>query len=60
MNRQSINEKIFKDISTEKTINTTLLSEVHNPVFIIWEKKDRILDVSSVAESEKIFPIHFR
>ena len=28
-------------------------------VFIIWGKHDRVLDVSSVAEFEKIFPHSF-
>ena len=56
MNRQSINEKIFKDISTQKAIETTLLSKIDIPVFIIWGKQDRVIDVSSVAEFEKSFP----
>ena len=56
MKRQSINEKIFRDISTQETIKTSLLSKVDIPVFIIWGKQDRVLDVSSVAKLEKSFP----
>ena len=48
MARQAVNEKIFKDISTEEMINIAFLPEIKQPVFVIWGEQDRVLDVSSV------------
>lgn len=56
MGRQAINQKIFNDISTEEMINIAFLSAIRNPVFIIWGKQDRVLDVSSVSVFEERIP----
>ncbi len=56
MERQVINAKIFNDIATEEMINIAFLSEIIVPVFILWGKQDRVLDVSSVGVFEEQFP----
>jgi pimeloyl-ACP methyl ester carboxylesterase len=56
MERQTINQKIFDDIATEEMANIPFLSEIKKPVFVIWGKQDRVLDVSSVGVFKKRIP----
>jgi len=56
MERQAINERIFKDIATEEMVNMAFLPEINIPVFILWGKQDRVLDVSSVGVFEEQLP----
>jgi pimeloyl-ACP methyl ester carboxylesterase len=56
MQRQAINERIFKDIATEEMVNMAFLPEIDIPVFILWGKQDRVLDVSSVGVFEAQLP----
>ena len=56
MGRQAINKKIFNDITVEEIANIPFLSEIKKPVFVIWGKKDRVLDVSSVVVFEERIP----
>jgi pimeloyl-ACP methyl ester carboxylesterase len=59
MARQSINDKIFADINDYaeqvkiSKENLQVLSEIQQPVFILWGKEDRALDVSSVQVFEQ-------
>lgn len=53
MERRAINQKIFNDISTAKMLNIAFLSEIKLPVFILWGRQDRVLDVSIVHEFEE-------
>jgi pimeloyl-ACP methyl ester carboxylesterase len=62
MARQSINDKIFADINgyaervKKSKENLQLLSEIQLPVFILWGREDRALDVSSVQVFEQYLP----
>jgi len=56
MERKAINERIFKDIATEEMVNMAFLPEIYIPVFILWGKQDRVLDVSSVGVFEERLP----
>jgi len=56
MERQAINKKIFNDISDKELANIPFLSEIKKPVFVIWGKQDRVLDVSSVRVFEERIP----
>ena len=56
MARQAINKKIFDDISNEGMASFPFLSEIKDPVFIIWGEDDRVLDVSSVSVFEERIP----
>ncbi len=62
MARQSINDKIFIDINNyaervkETQANLRILEAIKQPVFILWGKEDRALDVSSVEVFEKHLP----
>ena len=56
MARQAINKKIFDDISNEGMANFPLLTEIKDPVFIIWGEDDRVLNVSSVSVFEERIP----
>jgi pimeloyl-ACP methyl ester carboxylesterase len=53
MERRAINQKIFNDISTAKMLNIAFLSEIKLPVFILWGRQDRVLDVSIVHVFEE-------
>lgn len=54
--RRSINAKIFEDIATEELADIPFLPEIKIPVFIIWGRLDRVLDVSSIDVFEKQLP----
>lgn len=62
MARQEINDKIFADINAyaervkETKDNLRVLEAIKHPVFILWGKEDRALDVSSVEVFEKHLP----
>jgi pimeloyl-ACP methyl ester carboxylesterase len=56
MGRQAINKKNFDDIAAEEIVDIPFLSEIKKPVFVIWGKKDRVLDVSSVGVFEERIP----
>lgn len=62
MARQGINDKIFIDINNyaervrETKENLRVLEAIKQPVFILWGKEDRALDVSSVEVFEKHLP----
>lgn len=62
MSRQTINDKIFKDINdyAERVKlskeNLQVLSTIQQPAFILWGKEDRALDVSSVQVFEQYLP----
>ena len=54
--RRSINAKIFEDIATEELADIQFLPEIKIPVFILWGRLDRVLDVSSIDVFEKRLP----
>lgn len=62
MARQTINDKVFTDVNDyaervkESKENLLILSEIRQPVFILWGKEDRALDVSSVQVFEQYLP----
>lgn len=56
MKRASFNEKIWNDVWNGHTTLDPVLPDLDIPVFLLWGREDRVLDVSSVEVYETLLP----
>jgi pimeloyl-ACP methyl ester carboxylesterase len=54
--RNPINQKIFKDITESLWDSESILHEIYVPVLILWGTDDKLIDVSCVSVFEKNLP----
>jgi abhydrolase domain-containing protein 6 len=50
---RSFNDKIFKDLRSEKNISEESLSKIKSPTLIIWGDSDKVIHISSVDVFKK-------